>query len=135
MILTLPVVSRLSSLPKLDHNCSPKTGHAGSSGTSDFDSCSLDDETFMFCAQWALALNTSTTMMPHVYSVLCVVALNILMFGEQSKHSAAQDTEAELGYPPDERKMWYSCLSPSPSWVDVEILTEFHVAIVTLSAV
>lgn len=70
--------------------------------------------------------------MPHVYSVSCVVTPNTLEFGEQSKHSAAQDTVAELGHLPDEGKMCYSCLSPLPSWVDVEILTELNVAILML---
>lgn len=60
-------------------------------------------------------LDTSATMMPHVYSVSCVVTPNTLEFGEQSKRTAAQGTVSELGHLPDEGKMWYSCLSPSPS--------------------
>lgn len=70
----------------------------------------------MLCAQWALTLDTSATPMPHdVYSVLCGVTLNALVFGEQSKHTAAQDAESELEYVPNEKKRGTVVLVPSPS--------------------
>lgn len=47
---------------------------------------------------------------------------------------AAQDTGSELHHLSDEGKTWYNCLSPSPSWVDVEILTELNIAIIMLLA-
>lgn len=56
----------------LDNKCSPKTGLAGSAGTSDFESCSPDGCFPILCAQWDLMLDISAIMMPHVHS-FCVL--------------------------------------------------------------
>lgn len=70
---------------------------------------------------------------PCLFSFVC--SPHMLEFGEQSKHTAVQVVVSEAGRLSDEGKKWYSCLSLSPSWADVEILTELNVAILMLLAV